>query len=239
MIVSHRSLEKSLEKGGLDAVLGHELEQNCSVLLASAIVVTLSVVSLTFSDILLDLDAVEEPVLRCDLGNLSGLLELLGPGEHNLDILIELLELLAAGDCFGKHPDDVAQVLSEVDEVKALDVIKCADEVGSEWLQVSHATLKLRAMVIARETVDQASCEVRHKCLNGRHVCSIFDLWHLDRSDSQSQKVGEIGTRSEVETSLPVCLKSINIRFDLCLVEEVVLADGGGKLFRVGEDSGP
>ena len=112
----------------------------------------------------------EEPVLAGDLRHLEWVLEDLGPVLDNLDIGFELGELPTTADSIGKHPDEVAEVASELHQMEALDVIEGSHGVFGKRLKISHATFELGAMVIAREAHEETGSEVRHNLVDGWHL---------------------------------------------------------------------
>ena len=143
---------------------GDKAEESGSGVLAGAVVVLLGIVGLLISDIFLDLDTVEEPVLGSNLRGLSGSLDDLGPGEHGVNVVLELSEFLTAFSCVREVPDDLTGILETLDNFATLNV---ADEflgISDDLAAVSHAALKFNAVIIASEAKDETGSEVRDRC---------------------------------------------------------------------------
>ena len=175
----------------------------------------------------------EEPVLGGDLHSLGWCPDDLGPVEHGVDVVLELAKLLTAFGSVREVPDDLTGVLDALEKVESLNVINEGFGVIDDCRGVGHAALKLNAMVVASETVDQTGSEVRDG-FDGRKGGG-----DLDRSDGQSEEVSKSSTGFEVELLVPVGLEGGDVRLDLSLVEEVVLADMLDEGLGVGEDGSP
>lgn len=168
------------------------------------------------------------------------MLEDLGPVEHDLEVSIERLELLAAGDGVWQHPDEVANVCGKLHEVEALDVIESGKSIVSKRLQIGHAALELSAVVVAGEAHNEASSEVGNKGVQRRQFEALKSRSrHHDGANHKGQKVGSGSARLEVKSTGPVGLDGGNVGLDLSLVEEVVLGDDLCELSWVLEDLSP
>ena len=117
-------LEARVILKGDGRVKGNQSGQGLGSVITGGEVVLSGPSGLLISDVLLDLDAVEEPVLGGDLGALRRVLEDLGPSEHGVDVILEGGELAARADGVGEHPDDVTQVLHGLDGVQVDDIIQ-------------------------------------------------------------------------------------------------------------------
>lgn len=229
------SVEHELEHELVNvAVLRDEAEKGGSGFLASSVVVRSGPGSLLFLDVGLDLSAVEEPVLGGDLGHLERVLQDLSPGENDIKVGLDILNLLARANSFGEHPDEVADVSGELHEVEVLDVSKSGLGVISEGLEVGHAAFELGAVVVASETHKKTSSEVRDDLLEGRKVEPAF--LHGQKSEGD---IGSHFSNTEVISFGVVVLLLLNIILDVGSVEEPVLGGNFGNLDRVLEDLSP
>jgi len=201
------------------AVLGDQAEKDSGGLLSRCVVVSGGPGGHLSVDVGLDGSAVEEPVLSGNLGDLQGALQDFGPGEDGLEVGLDVLDLLARADSVRKHPDEVADVTSELHKVEVLDVAEGLLGVLGERLKVGHAALKLDAVVVSSETLDETSGEVRDELLErreGTHLERV--LWH----EGESHISGHF-TDAEVVGAGVIGLLSVEIFLDMNAVEEPVL----------------
>ena len=224
--------------GFVDTTFGDKSDHGISGGLASTIVVTRAPVSLLGGDVLLDVGTVEEPVLTSDLGDLGWLLELKSPGLNDGKIGLEGLELSTGFDGFWENPDDIANVLNNMDGVEVLEVGKEGLGVVDNGGDVGHATFELNAMIVTGEAVDETSGEIGDSS-DGREINAVVGRRRSHGSNCDGDEVSKIHTRLEAEVLIPVGLDGGNVRLDLAAVEEVIVGDGLGELLRFSEYLGP
>lgn len=149
-----------------------------------------SPVSLLGGNVLLDLDTMEEPVLRCFLSEFRWLSEDGGPLLNSLNVLVDI-GVVTSFDSVWEHPNDITNILDSFDDFSVSEMGNEVLSILLEWADILHASLKIIEMVISSESIDETSSEVWNE-IDWRKIHNLFG--DDNRSNTESKKIGKIDT---------------------------------------------